>query len=72
METYDTLRYFISIASTVVMFALFVGVVLFLFRPGSRKVHEETSNMIFRNDDRPAAAKDAPRTDGRADKKEAH
>ncbi len=71
MESYDTLRYFISIGSTVVMFALFVGVLLFLFRPGSKKVHEETSSMIFRNDDRPAAAKDAPRTDGRSDKQEA-
>ena len=71
METYDTLRYFISIASTVVMFALFVGVVLFLFRPGSRKVHEETSNMIFRNDDRPAPAGDTPRASGRSDKQEA-
>lgn len=57
METYDTLRYFISIGSLVVMVALFIGVVLFIFRPGSRKVHEETSNMIFRNDDRPAAAR---------------
>ncbi len=71
METYDTLRYFISIASTVTMFALFVGVVLFLFRPGSKKVHEETSNMIFRNDDRPSLAHDAPRTGRHADKQEA-
>ncbi len=38
METYDTLRYFISIVSTVAMFTIFIGVVLFLFRPGSKKV----------------------------------
>ena len=71
METYDTLRYFISIGSLVVMVALFIGVVLFIFRPGSRKVHEETSNMIFRNDDRPAGADDAPQADGRTEKQEA-
>ena len=65
METYDTLRYFISIGSLVAMVVLFIGVVLFIFRPGSKKVHEETSNMIFRNDDRPAAAQedDTPRSD---------
>ena len=65
METYDTLRYFVSIGSLVVMVVLFIGVVLFLFRPGSKKIHEETSNMIFRNDDRPAAARDddTPRSD---------
>ncbi len=65
METYDTLRYFVSLASLVAMFVLFIGVVLFLFRPGSKKLHEETSNMIFRNDDRPAAARNdnTPRSD---------
>lgn len=65
METYDTLRYVTSLVSLVAMFVLFIGVVLFLFRPGSKKLHEETSNMIFRNDDRPAAAQDdhAPRSD---------
>ena len=55
METYDTLRYFTSLISLVAMFVLFIGVVLFLFRPGSKKLHDETKNMIFRNDDRPAA-----------------
>ncbi|MCC5961714.1 MAG: cbb3-type cytochrome c oxidase subunit 3 [Rhodobacteraceae bacterium] len=53
METYDTLRYVISIVSLVAMFVLFIGVVLFIFRPGSKKVQDETSNAIFRNDDKP-------------------
>ena len=63
METYDTLRYFVSLASLVAMFVLFIGVVLFLFRPGSKKVHVDSSRMIFRNDDRPLATDDAARPD---------
>ncbi len=53
METYDTLRYMVSIVSLVAMVVLFVGVVLFVFRPGSKKVQDETKNSIFRNDDKP-------------------
>ena len=63
METYDTLRYFVSIASLVVMFGLFIGVGLFLFRPGSKKIHQDSSQMIFRNDDKPKAEDDASRPD---------
>ncbi len=63
MEIYDTLRYFISIVSLVAMFALFIGVALFLFRPGSKKIHRDSSQMIFRNEDKPMAADDAPRSE---------
>ena len=36
------------------MFTLFVGAILWAFRPGSRAVHRETSDIPFRNDDFPA------------------
>jgi len=39
----------------VFMFVSFVAVVFFTFRPGSRKLHEDTANIPFRHDDKPAA-----------------
>jgi cytochrome c oxidase cbb3-type subunit 4 len=32
---------------------IFLGVVVWVFRPGSKEIHAETANMIFRNDDKP-------------------
>lgn len=71
METYTWLRAFADSWHLLFMTLFFLGVVVFAFRPGSKKVHEETSTMIFRNDDRPAGADDAPRADGRTEKQEA-
>jgi len=36
------------------MFSLFVGAILWAFRPGSRAVHKDTSHIPFRHDDYPA------------------
>ncbi len=47
------------------MFTLFVGAVLWAFRPGSRRIHQETSSIPFRNDDYPA-----PQRAGRSSKDE--
>lgn len=58
METYTWLRAFADSWHLLFMFLFFIAVVIFAFRPGSRKVHEETSNLIFRNDERPAADSD--------------
>ena len=55
MDTYSFLRHFADSWMLVLMVAYFVGVVLFAVRPGSRKVHDEAANSIFRNDKRPAA-----------------
>ncbi|MCB1403956.1 MAG: cbb3-type cytochrome c oxidase subunit 3, partial [Rhodobacteraceae bacterium] len=35
------------------IFLFFVGVVLWVFRPGSGKTYKDTANMIFRNEDKP-------------------
>jgi len=59
METYTLLRTFADSWHLLFMTLFFLGVVVWAFRPGSKKVHEETSSMIFRNDDRPAGD-DAP------------
>lgn len=60
METYTLLRTFADSWHLLFMTLFFLGVIGWAFRPGSRKVHEETSSMIFRNDDSPAGADDAP------------
>ncbi len=62
METYTWLRSFADSWHLLFMFLFFIGVVLFAFRPGSRKVHEETSSMIFRNEDKPAPTNDSAQT----------
>lgn len=54
METYTLLRSFADSWFLLLMVLFFIGVVLWAFRPGSREVHRETSEMIFRNDDRPS------------------
>ena len=59
METYTLLRTFADSWHLLFMTLFFLGVVFWAFRPGSRKVHDETASMIFRNDDRPASD-DAP------------
>lgn len=61
METYTFLRAFADSWHLLFMFLFFIAVVVYAFRPGSRKVHEETSNMIFRNDDKPAPRNEAQR-----------
>ncbi len=58
METYTWLRTFADSCHLLFMFLFFIGVVIFIFRPGAKKVHDETSNMIFRNDDKPAPPED--------------
>jgi cytochrome c oxidase cbb3-type subunit IV len=59
METYTWLRAFADSWHLLFMFLFFIGVVLYVFRPGSRKVHDETSSMIFRNEDKPASTRDS-------------
>jgi cytochrome c oxidase cbb3-type subunit IV len=54
METYTWLRSFADSWHLLFMTLFFIGVVVWAFRPGSRKVHSDVANSIFRNDDRPA------------------
>lgn len=56
MDKYSILR---EIADSWVLLALvifFIGVVIWAFRPGSRKVHKDTAEIPFRHDERPAAS----------------
>lgn len=54
METYSFLRQMADSWALLLMFAVFIGVVIWAFRPGSRKVHHDVATSIFRNETRPA------------------
>jgi len=53
-DTYTIMRVFAATGGLLFMFLAFIGVVLFVFRPGSRKIHQDTANIPFRYDDKPA------------------
>jgi cytochrome c oxidase cbb3-type subunit IV len=53
METYQALRTFADSWGLLVLFLFFIGMVIWLFRPGSKKLHDDAANQIFRNEDRP-------------------
>lgn len=54
METYSFLREIADTWMLVVLFVFFIGVILYVFRPGSRKLHQDTANIPFRHEDKPA------------------
>lgn len=58
METYTFLRHFADSWGLLLMVATFGAVLFWVFRPGSRTVHDEAARQIFRNED-------APKTDAR-------
>ena len=58
METYSLLREFADSWALLLLFLVFLGVIVWAFRPGSAKVHDEVANSIFRNDKTPAKADD--------------
>jgi cytochrome c oxidase cbb3-type subunit 4 len=56
MEHYSFLRELADSWGLLAMTALFLGVCVWAFRPGSRALHDDAANSIFRNDKRPAEA----------------
>jgi cytochrome c oxidase cbb3-type subunit 4 len=56
MEQYSFLRELADSWGLLAMTALFLGVCIWAFRPGSRALHDDAANSIFRNDKRPAEA----------------
>jgi cytochrome c oxidase cbb3-type subunit 4 len=55
METYSFLREFADSWVLMALFAFFIGVVVFAFRPGSSKVYSDVADIPFRHEDKPAA-----------------
>jgi cytochrome c oxidase cbb3-type subunit 4 len=50
---YETLRDFADTWGLVFLTVLFVGIVLYTLRPGSKEVHDDISRIPFRNTDGP-------------------
>lgn len=56
MDTYSLLRQFADSWALLALVLIFVGVIAWVFRPGSRRLHDDAANSIFRNERRPAPA----------------
>lgn len=52
MELYTFLRHMADSWGLLAMALIFLGVCLYVFRPGSRKIQDDAANSIFRDDDR--------------------
>jgi cytochrome c oxidase cbb3-type subunit 4 len=49
---YNTMRQFADSWGLLYLFLIFVGVILFTFRPGSRKQAEKNANIVLKEDER--------------------
>jgi cytochrome c oxidase cbb3-type subunit 4 len=56
METYSLLREFADSWALLLLTAVFLGVIVWAMRPGSRPLHDEAARSIFRDDTKPAAS----------------
>ncbi len=59
MQDYTFLRVLAGSIGTIFLVLSFAGFVLYAFRPGSRRIHEDTATIPFRHDDKPAGDNDA-------------
>ncbi|MGB3315813.1 MAG: cbb3-type cytochrome c oxidase subunit 3 [Albidovulum sp.] len=59
MDLYTIARQFADSWALLALFLVFVGVVLWAFRPGSRAVHDDIADIPFRHEDKPAPAEEA-------------
>lgn len=68
MEEYTLLRQFADSWMLLVLFVFFVGIIIWVFRPGASKEYKDTANIPFRHsnapaplrgDDKPAESKEA-------------
>lgn len=50
METYTTMRHFADSWGLLSMTLFFIGVVLFVFRPGARKAAQQAASIPFDHD----------------------
>ena len=73
MDTYSLLREFADSWALLLLTAVFIGVILWAWRPGSRALHRDAANSIFRHDKKPApdAALRDPRNPGTRQPEEA-
>lgn len=55
MDTYGFLRFIADSWALVGLTAVFIGVIVFAYRPGSKRLHDDAAATIFRNEKKPAA-----------------
>ena len=54
MDTYSFLRQLADSWGLLALFVFFVGTWFWAFRPGSRQLHDDAANVVFRHEDSPA------------------
>ncbi len=59
METYSFLREFADSWMLLFLFVFFLAIVLWVFRPGASKEYNDTANIPFRHEDKPATNEEA-------------
>lgn len=59
MENYSFLREFADSWMLLALFLFFLGVIVWVFRPGSREIYSDTADIPFRNEDKPAESEEA-------------
>ena len=59
MEEYTFLRQLADSWGLLAMFLVFIGVIIWVLRPGSRKTHEDAANIPLRHEDKPADDEEA-------------
>ncbi|TCO71974.1 cbb3-type cytochrome c oxidase subunit 3 [Rhodovulum euryhalinum] len=67
MDTYSVMREFADSWMLLFLTLFFVGVIVWVLRPGSTKAHRDSASIPFRHEDEPAGAED----DGATCRKEA-
>ncbi len=50
MELYSLLRAFADSWALLALFLFFAGMIVWLFRPGAKDLHEDAANIPLRND----------------------
>ncbi|MBS9717406.1 cbb3-type cytochrome c oxidase subunit 3 [Pseudohalocynthiibacter aestuariivivens] len=65
MDLYSLMREFADSWMLLFMFTFFIGCIIWVFRPGSKKTYEDTANIPFRHEDKPASDCDADRKEAR-------
>lgn len=57
-DTYSILREFADSWMLLFLFLVFLAVIVWAFRPGSRSAHDDAAQVPFRHDDKPASDTD--------------
>lgn len=55
METYTFLREMADSWALLVLTLIFVGASVWAFRPGSKAIHQDAANVIFKHDKKPGS-----------------